>query len=501
MQTLGAAVSQFANAEALIAVIIGCLWGTLAGALPGIGTVSALIVALPFAFGLSAETSMALFLAIYVTSVYGGSISAILINTPGTPQSAATVLDGYPMARAGRADLAIGWATLASFVGGVFSLIVLILAAPALARVSVAFGPAAIFAIIVFALTCIAWVSAGSTVKGFLGGSLGLWLTTVGPDDLTGYIRFDFGFPALMGGLTLIPVLIGLFALSEAFYRAGTYFSAKPPDVTNVGFRLPDLGEIRRRWKQFLQSSIIGTFIGILPGTGATAATFVSYSELKRTSPRRDRFGTGEPDGLIASEASNNAVTGGALIPTLALGIPGDGGTVVLLGVLTIQGIVPGFDLINNNPQILTGAFLIILVANVVMFGVGMAGSRVFARLLKAPEPILMGMILLFSLVGAFVVRGNPTDVVVAVVAGSFGLFLRLANYPIAPIVIGMALGSVFEGKLRQGLVAARGDFVEFLSDPIALGVLGVTAAVILVPIVRTIARSGSRESPPRGPS
>lgn len=485
MENIAAAIVQFSTFEVLIALTIGCLWGTFAGALPGMGTVAALIVALPFTFGMTTEGSMALFLGVYVTSVYGGSISAILINTPGTPQSAATVLDGYPMAKAGQADLAIGWATLASFIGGVFSLIVLIVAAPMLARVSVAFGPAAIFAIIIFALTCIAWVSSGSVVKGMMAGMIGLWLTTIGPDDLTGYTRFDFGLPTLMGGLSLIPVLIGLFALSEVFYRSANYFAAKPPDVTNVGFRLPPVADVVLRSKQFLQSSVIGTFIGILPGTGATAATFVSYSEVRRTSPRKDNFGKGEPDGLIASEASNNAVTGGALIPTLALGIPGDGGTVVLLGVLTIQGVVPGFDLINNNPQLLTGAFLMILVANIIMFGVGALGAKLFGRLLSVPEPLLMGMILLFSLVGAFVVRGNSVDVIVAVIAGVAGLILRFAKFPIAPIVIGMALGKIFEAKLRQGMISAQGNFFEFILDPIALSILVMTAAMIVIPLVR----------------
>lgn len=484
MENLATAIAQFASLEVLVAIAIGCVWGTLAGALPGMGTVAALIVALPFTFSMTTEASLALFLGIYVTSVYGGSISAILINTPGTPQSAATVLDGYPMAKAGKADLAIGWATVSSLIGGVFSLIVLIIAAPALARVSVAFGPAAIFALILFALTCIAWVSTGSAIKGLMGGMIGLWLTTIGPDDLTGYTRFDFGLEALAGGLSLIPVLIGLFALSEVFQRAAYYFAAKPPDVTNVGFRLPPFSEMRKRVWQFLQSSVIGTFIGILPGTGATAATFISYSQLRRTSPRKDNFGKGEPDGLIASEASNNAVTGGALIPTLALGIPGDGGTVVLLGVLTIQGVVPGFDLINNNPQLLTGSFLIILIANLIMFGIGVIGARIFARILSAPEPLLMGMILIFSLVGAFVVRGNPVDVLVAVIAGIAGLILRFAGYPIAPIVIGMALGTTFEGKLRQGMISAQGNFVEFIFDPIALFILAVTVAVVTVPAI-----------------
>lgn len=496
MNTILPAIEQFSTLEVLFALVAGCVWGTIAGALPGMGTVSALIVALPFAFGLSTEGSMAAFLGIYVTSVYGGSVSAILINTPGTPQSAATVFDGYPMAKAGNADLALGWATLASLIGGLFSLVVLIIAAPTLARVSVAFGPAAIFALVLFALTCIATVSSGNTAKGMLAGMIGLWLTTIGPDDLTGYLRFDVGIPALAGGLSLIPVLIGLFALSEVFYRAARYFESKPPDVSNVGFKLPPHAAIRIRTRQFLKSSVIGTFIGILPGTGATAATFISYSEIRRSSPRKDNFGKGEPDGIIASEASNNAVTGGALVPTLALGIPGDGGTVVLLGVLTIQGVVPGFDLINNNPQLLTGAFLIVLIGNFIMFGLGAGGAKLFARIMAVPEPILMGMILLLSLVGAFVVRGLPFDIIAAVAAGVVGLVLRLSNYPVAPIVIGMALGSTFEGKLRQGMISARGDFLEFISDPIALFILALALVAACAPAAtRMLARRARSEN------
>lgn len=487
MDLIVQAFEQFASLNVLAALVVGGLWGTLAGVLPGIGTVAALIIALPFTFAMTTEASMALFLSIYVTSVYGGSISAILINTPGTPQSAATVLDGWPMARAGKADLAIGWATVASFAGGIFSLIILIAAAPALASVSVSFGPPAIFAIVLFALTCIAWLSGGSMAKGLLGGMIGLWLTTIGPDNYTGMTRFHFDTQILRGGLTLIPILIGLFALSEVFLRAANIGKMAPPSQMNVGFRLPPVGDIVNRWKEFLRACTIGTFIGILPGTGAMAATFVSYTAAKRYSPNRDRLGTGEPDGLIASEASNNAVTGGALIPTMALGIPGDGGTLVLLGVMTIKGVTPGFDLVNNNPHVLTAAFMMVFLANFIMFATGMASARLLERLLRIPEPLLMGLILLFSLVGAFVVRGNPLDLIVCVLAGLAGVALRLAHYPVAPIVIGVALGFIFEAKLRQGLIASRGSVWGFVTDPIALPIFALTALIILIPILQAI--------------
>lgn len=494
MELILQALGLFNSPAVLLALLIGGLWGTLAGVLPGIGTVAALIIALPFTFAMTTEASMALFLSIYVTSVYGGSISAILINTPGTPQSAATVLDGYPMAQAGKADLAIGWATVASFIGGIFSLAILIVAAPALARVSVAFGPPAIFAIVLFALTCIAWLSEGSMAKGLLGGMIGLWLTTIGPDNYTGMTRYHFGTEMLRGGLTLIPILIGLFAMSEVFVRAANVGKTTPGTKMNVGFRLPPLKEMTARWREFLRASVMGTFIGILPGTGAMAATFATYTVAKRFSPNREKLGTGEPDGLIASETSNNAVTGGALVPTLALGIPGDGGTLVLLGVMTIKGVTPGFDLVNNNPHVLTAAFIMVLLANIIMVGTGVVSARLFERLLRVPEPLLMGMILLFSLVGAFVVRGNPLDLIVCVMAGVVGVALRMARYPVAPIVIGVALGFIFEAKLRQGLIASRGSLWDFVTDPIALPIFALTAVIILASLTRALRSSPKKE-------
>lgn len=486
MENLAAAISQLASFEVLLAILIGTTFGTIVGALPGMGTVLALVVALPFTYSMSSIAAITLLLCIYASSVYGGSISAILINTPGTPQSAATVLDGYPMAQRGEANLALGWCTAASTFGGLFSLVILIIAAPQLARFSLRFGPAETFALILFALTCIAWVSRGSMLKGLLAGVIGLFLAMIGTDNMTGMPRFDYGIGVLSGGLALISLLIGLFALSEVFMRAAKYVPEKRESkVANVGFRLAPWREWRIRIKALVQSSLIGTLIGILPGTGATAATFVSYAEVRRTSRRAENFGKGEPDGIIASEASNNAVTGGALVPTLALGIPGDGGTAVMLGALLIHGIIPGVQLLNNSPEVLTGIFIVLAIANVLMFVVGALGAQVFTRVLRMPEPLLMGMVLVMSLVGAYTVRGNPLDVMVAVIAGVAGVFMRFLGVPMAPIVIGMALGLNFEESLRQGLMFSGGDFLSFFQQPIALVLFIITAVIIAWPIVK----------------
>ena len=491
MEHLPLALEQLTSLEVVIAIVIGTLFGAFVGALPGMGTVVALVVALPFTFTMSSTAAIALLLSIYCSSVFGGSISAILINTPGTPQSAATVFDGYPMAQQGKADLALGWATVSSVFGGLFSLVVLVIAAPQLAAFSVRFGQIETFALILFALTCIAWVSRGSTIKGLLAGTIGLFLAMIGPDTMTGMSRFDFGIDELAGGFSLISVLVGLFALSEVFYRAATRGAGgQAALLTGVGFRIAPWPEWRLRLSALIKSSVIGTFIGVLPGTGATAATFVSYAEAARSSPRKAQFGKGEPEGVIASESANNAVTGGALVPTLALGIPGDGGTAVMLGALLIHGIVPGVQLFQNNPEIMIGAFVTLFFANILMFFVGVMGAQAFTRLLRLPEPLLMGAVLLMSLVGAYAVRGNPADVVMAVAAGIFGVLLRLIRIPMAPIVIGMALGATFEQSLRQGLMLTDGSFLAFFQQPIALVIMLLTALVIGWPLLRRAFRS-----------
>ncbi len=493
MEHLPAAFAQLLTFEVLLAIAIGTVFGTLIGALPGMGTVVALVVALPFTFSMSPTAAIALLLCIYCSSVFGGSISAILINTPGTPQSAATVIDGYPMARAGKADEALGWATLSSVFGGLFSLVVLMIAAPQLALFSIQFGQIEVFALIVFALTCIAWVSRGSTIKGLMAGAIGLFLAIVGPDNMTGASRFDFGIGPLSSGFSLISVLVGLFAMSEVFIRVAVREDMKMDHLTNIGLKIPSWSAWRSRIRTLLQSSVIGTFIGVLPGTGATAATFIAYAEAKRSSKRPELYGTGEPEGIIAAESSNNAVTGGALVPTLALGIPGDGGTAVMLGALLIHGVVPGVQLMQNNPEIMIAAFVTLFFANILMFFVGLSGAQIFTRLLKMPEAMLMSGVLVMSLVGSFAVRGNPLDVIVAILAGIVGVLLRLIGIPMAPIVIGMALGVTFEESFRQGMMFSGGNFGAFFQEPIALFIFALTALIIGWPFLSQLVKNRRR--------
>ncbi len=480
--------------SALVAIVIGTIMGVAVGVLPGLGSVIGITMVLPFTFSMEQVPALALMLGIYCGSVYGGSISAIVINTPGTPQAAATALDGYPMAQRGEADLAIGWATVASVTGGLFSVGVLIIAAPQLAAFSLNFTSIEYFALGVFALICIANVSRGAMSKGLLAGAIGLFLATIGVDHVTGDMRFTFGSFEMTAGISLIPAIVGLFALSEVFIRASESTRVKAVIAHNVGFRLPPFSDWVPRLWLLLKSCVLGSFIGTLPGTGAATASFIAYSEAKRSAPNRDKLGTGEPDGIVAAESANNAVTGSAMVPTLALGIPGDPVTAVMLGTFIVHGLAPGPRLFTEHLDLVYAVFLILVVVNLVMFVVGALGAQIFTRALKVPEPLLMTMVVVIAIVGAYGVRGNPLDLVTAFLAGLGGFALRKAGFPLAPLVIGMVLSEMIENSLRQGLLLTRGSFLAFFERPIALTLFILTAFLLVWPAIRWL-RGRKREA------
>lgn len=485
METIALGFAHILTLPAIVSIFIGTILGVIVGVLPGLGSVIGITMILPFTFTMGQIPALALMLGIYCGSVFGGSISAIVINTPGTPQAAATALDGFPMAQRGEADLAIGWTTVASVIGGLFSVMVLILLAPQLAAFSLKFTAIEYFALGVFALVCIANVSRGAMLKGLLSGIIGLFLATVGADQVTGDMRFTFDNFELTAGISLIPCIVGLFALSEMFVRASETHIVKPTINYKVGFRLPKLAAWKGRITNLLKSCAIGSFVGALPGTGAATAAFISYSEAKRSSPNRDKFGTGEPDGLIAAESANNAVTGSAMVPTLALGVPGDPVTAVMLGTFIVHGIAPGPRLFSENLDIVYAIFFILIAVNLLMFFVGAVGAQAFTRVLRVPEPLLMAMVVVIALVGAYGVRGNPIDLITAFVAGVGGFLLRKNGFPLAPLVIGMVLSQMIENSLRQGLMITRGDFFAFFQRPISLTLFMLTFAILAWPLGR----------------
>ncbi len=488
LEYLAAACQYVFTVDCILALVIGTFLGVVVGALPGLGSVLGITLCLPFTFGMKSATAIALLLGVYAGSVYGGCISAVLLNTPGTPASAATTFDGFTLAKKGQSEKALGWATIASVVGGIISCLILLCCAPQLASVALKFGPPETCCLILMGLTCICTVAQGDIFKGLLAGMMGLFLATVGQDTMTGDERFTFGFFALSGGVQLIAVLVGVFALSEVFFRIDFVIRNQ---VTNIikcrGLQLPSFKDFDLyRWWLLLKSACIGAFIGILPGTGTSAAVFVSYGEARRSSPRGDKFGTGEPDGIIAPECANNAVTGGALVPSLALGLPGDAVTAVMLATLILHGIAPGVRLMQDSPDLVYSMFISLLIANFLLIPFGWICSRGFSYMLKLPESLLLPIITLLCLLGTYGVRNSIVDLYTCVFMGFFGLFMRYFKIPAAPMVIGLVLGPLFELSLRQSYLLKRGDMTRVLTEhPIALFLFIIAIGMIVVPMTR----------------
>ena len=476
-------IQSLLTVDMLLAMVAGTTLGVIVGVIPGLGSILGLSIVLPFTFGMAALPSIVLLIGVYAGSVYGGSISAILINMPGTPQSAATSLDGHPMAINGQPGLAIGWATLASLVGGTFSAMVLILVAGPLATFSLRFGPPEFLALTMMALACVVAVSRGSIIKGLIAAIIGLFIGVVGSDPMTGDLRFDFGILELSGGVNRVAVLIGIFALSEVFMQAPKARAKVQINTGGLSFQLPKLQQVALRFKTLVKSSIMGTGIGILPGTGATAASFISYAEAKRSGRFRKNFGKGEPEGIVASEAANNAVTGGALVPSLALGIPGDAVTALLVSMLIVKGVQPGPFLFIRDTQLIHSLFAAFLIINVLMAVIGAALTGVFARVLRVPTPLLLGVITLFSLVGAYSLNSNGFDVLTCLAAGIVGFGLRLCGVPLAAMAIGLVLGPLVEESLRQSLIMTDGSFIDIFLRPYSGAIISIAffllAAVI----------------------
>ncbi len=488
LNSLPDAFALLFTVQGLSVLILGTLLGIVMGALPGIGSTVAVAMILPFTLTMDQAPAILLLIAIYAGSVYGGSVSAILINTPGTPQSAATCLDGYPMAQRGDAGKALGWATIASVAGGLASALLLIFAAPQLAAFALNFGPIETFALVLLGLTCIVSVSEGSLIKGLLAGMIGLFLACVGGDPITGEARFTFGYFPLISGFNLLAVVIGIFALSEVLTRVAQKFETAKSLVSFNGIVLPSLAEWKGRWGGLIKSVSIGCGIGVLPGTGAATAAFISYAEARRSSPRAANFGKGEPDGLIASEGANNAVTGGALIPTMALGIPGDAVTAVMLATLTLHGVSPGVRLMTDNPTLIAAIFAGFFIINVMLLPLGMLVSKVAAPLLQMRESFMLAAIVILCVVGVYFVRGNPFDLLIMVGAGVVGFLLRRQGFPMPPLVIGMVLGPTLEISLRQGLILTDGSFSAFfIGSPIASVLALAAIGMLSLPFIRLL--------------
>lgn len=448
-------------------IILGVFTGICIGSLPGLTATMGVALVLPLTFGMEATPGILLLIGVYVGAIYGGSISAILLRTPGTPAAAATVLDGYEFSKRGESGRALGISTISSFIGGVVSVIALWLISPQLAKLALRFSAPEFFLLAIFGLSIIASISGNSLAKGVMCGALGVSLSFIGIDSITGYPRFTFNNINLLSGMSFIPVMIGLFAMSQAFSTVETIFT---PD--QVSQKVSKVWPTKSDWKVILKtapiSGVIGTFIGIVPGAGAEIGAFVSYSQAKRMSKHPELFGTGIPEGIAAPEAGNNGVTGGALIPMLTMGVPGDAVAAILIGALTVQGLQPGPLLFIDHKVLVYSIFLGMFVANVTMLILGLSSLKLFVKVLSVPKAILTPMIFILCVVGSYAINTSFFDVGVMLAFGILGYFLQKVDFSVSPAVLGLILGPMAEANFRRALLMSEGSFSIFFESIIA---------------------------------
>ncbi|MHA6688461.1 tripartite tricarboxylate transporter permease [Mesorhizobium sp. A556] len=495
MNDLYSAFAMLAQFNSVIALLIGIVGGIIIGVIPGLGPSIAIAMAIPFTLNMELAPSIALLMGLYCASIYGGAITAIIVNVPGTPASAATALDGYPMAKRGDGDIALTVATLASGIGGFFSLIILMLLAPILAAFALRFGPIEMCLVALFALVCIIMLDRKIIMRAMIAALIGILLAMVGPDPVTGATRLTFGVFLLSAGVPLVPLLIGLFAITEVVFELTSAKSSGAIKFPRIGVRLPEPQDRKRTAWVVFKSSIIGTAVGILPGAGPTAASFVSYSEAKRSSPHPETFGKGNAEGVAASESANNAVVGGALVPSLSLGIPGDPITALILAALVLQGVIPGPRLYVEHYDMVLYILITLFIANLGIIVFGLMGTHLWTRVLQVPTQLLMAGVVVFATIGTFSVNNSLFDLYLMVGAGLLGVLLRLAAIPVTPLIIGFVLGPLIEINLRQSMILYGDDWLVFWHRPIAGGILLVTLAIIFLPVIKRLLTR--RMSPP----
>ncbi len=482
-----AGLSLVANFESFLSLFIGVAVGTVAGAIPGMSATMAVALALPFTFSMTPITGILLLLGVYKGGIFGGSIPAILIKTPGTPASSATILDGYPLAEKGQAGKALGMALWASCTADLISNLSLILFAGWLASFALSFGPPEFFALILFSLTIIAGVSGESLLRGALSALLGLLLATIGLDLIYGTNRFTFGNPNMMGGLNFIAVLIGLFAIPEIIAMVWDP-KAHEGKTRRLGEDRVTFQDYKSSFRSIVRGSFIGVFLGSIPGIGAAPSAFLSYSEARRKSKNKANFGHGEVEGVAAAEAGNNGVAGATLIPLLALGVPGDVITAIILGAFMVHGLQPGPMMFVMNSDIIYGLFVGLIVSSVFLFLIGSVAIKGFKYVAEIPRGVLFPGVMVLCIYGVFAVNNNLFDVGVMFAMGWVGYFMARFDVPTAPFLIAFVLGPLLEDSFRQSMLMSGSSPAVLFRGPICWFFWGLTCITVFA-----IIRSGAR--------
>ncbi len=478
----------FGSLQVILMTFIGAAGGVLLGAIPGMTATMGVALLIPFSFGMDLIPSVGLLLGIYCGGMYGGSISAILIHAPGTPSAAATLLDGYPMAKNGEAGKALSVAMFASFCGGVIGALIMTFLSPLVARVAMKFTSAEMLMLAVFGLSVIISISGKSIAKGLISAFFGMLLCTIGVDPTYSKQRFTFGVKSLKGGLSFIPVLIGLFAIAEVIAGVERIIagreSAQEKSTEKITRVLPDGKTIKSIWGNILSGGIIGTFIGAIPGAGGDIAVFVSYAFNKGASKHPEKWGTGIPNGVAATESANNGCSGGAMIPLLSLGVPGDSVTAILLGAFIMKGITPGPMMYVSELPTVYKVFAALMLANLCMLIVGCLGVRVFAKIVSLEKKVLYPINLIISLLGAFSINKNVFDVGVCVAFGVIGWLMNKYEFPLSPILLALILGPMCEQNFTRFMDLNNGDFGAILHYPIAIGFFVVAVGVVIFSLI-----------------
>jgi putative tricarboxylic transport membrane protein len=473
----------------LLYAFVGCVVGTLVGVLPGVGPLAGISLLLPATFGLDATKAIVMLAGIYYGAMYGGSTTSILMRIPGEAASVMTCIDGYAMARRGRAGPALAIAAMGSYVAGTASVVALMLLAPPLAAFALRFGPPEYFALLLLGLLVLAYMSAGSMLKALAMAALGLLLGMVGIDQMTGYFRFVYGVVELGDGIGVVPAAVGLFGLAEILATAG---QATPPAVIKP--KLRELLPSRREWRESAlpigRGTVLGFVIGIIPGSAHIISSFVSYALERKLSKHPEEFGRGAVAGVAGPESANNAATSGAFVPMLALGVPSGPIPAVMLGAMMVHGVSPGPLLIKNQPELFWGFVASMYVGNLVLLVLNLPLVGLFVNLLRVPYAVLYPSILVFCGLGVYAVNGSVVDVWIMLVMGVLGYVLRKLSFETAPIVLGIVLAPMIELSLRQSLAMSDGDYTVFLTRPITTTLLAIGALLVILSLRPLITRT-----------
>ena len=494
MGTLDFLIDGFSVAltwQNLLFAFVGVLIGTAVGVLPGIGPMSGVALLIPITAtltsGLDAEnaaaSSIILLAGVYYGAMYGGSTTSILLNTPGESSSVVTALDGYQMAKQGRAGAALSIAAIGSFVAGIVSLLGLVLLAKPLSELALSFGPAEYFSLMLLGLCAVSGLAGKSITKAMIMTVLGLLLATIGMDNVSGVARFTYNIPNLYSGLEFLTVAVGLFALGEVF-RTILDKDKDGGKIAKVGRILPTKQDMKESSTPILRGSLLGFFIGVLPGAGATLASFFSYIAEKKLSKHPEKFGKGAIAGVAAPESANNAASGGAMIPLLTMGIPGSGTTAILMGALIMYNVQPGPLLFEDHPQVAWGLIASMFIGNVMLLALNMPLVKVFAKVIETPAKYLLPIIITISIFGVYAVQANTFDLALLLACGVLGYYLSKHDYPVAPLVLALVLGPMIENNMRRALTSSEGDFSIFVTSPVSLLFLIIAALWICIPLL-----------------